>query len=131
MKNLYHSLLLVIAGSTQKELASQIRYLKIENEVLRSKLPKRVSVTEKERNKLVKFGSKLDKALNEPVTIVHPETVRASTRSTRNLRPDRSPTSRRNLQAPCPLASPFPPGTIRSVHQKTKFVSLILPLSFH
>jgi len=76
MKNLYHSLLLLIAGSTQKELASQIRYLKIENEVLRSKLPKRISVTEKERNKLVKFGSKLGKALNELVTIVHPDTLR-------------------------------------------------------
>jgi len=31
IKNLYHRLLLLIAGSTQKELASQIRYLKIEN----------------------------------------------------------------------------------------------------
>ena len=76
MKNLYHSLLLLIAGSTQKELASQIRYLKIEKEILRSKLPKRISVTEKERNKLVKFGSKLGKALNELVTIVHPDTLR-------------------------------------------------------
>jgi len=63
MKKLYHSLLLLIAGSTQKELASHIRYLKIENEVLRSKLPKRISVSEKERNRLVKFGSKLGKAL--------------------------------------------------------------------
>jgi hypothetical protein len=31
MKNLYHSLLLLIAGSTQKELASQIRYLPVHN----------------------------------------------------------------------------------------------------
>ncbi len=76
MKNLYHRLLLLIAGATQKELASQIRYLKIENEILRSKLPKRVPVTEKERNKLVKFGSKLGKALGEIVTIVHPDTLR-------------------------------------------------------
>ena len=59
MKNLYHRLLLLIAGSTQRELASQIRYLKIENEILRSKLPKRVSVTDKERNRLVKFGCHL------------------------------------------------------------------------
>lgn len=76
MKNLYHRLLLLIAGSTQKELASQIRYLQIENEILRSKLPKRVPVTEKERNKLVKLGSKLGKALGELVTIVHPDTLR-------------------------------------------------------
>jgi putative transposase len=38
MKNLYHSLLMLIAGSSQKELATQIRYLKVENQILRSKL---------------------------------------------------------------------------------------------
>jgi putative transposase len=76
MKNLYHSLLLLIAGSTQKELAAQIRYLKIENDVLRSKLPDRVSVTDRERNRLVKFAAKLGRALNELVTIVHPNTMR-------------------------------------------------------
>ena len=76
MKNLYHRLLLLIAGSTQKELAAQIRYLKIENEILRSKLPKRVPVTDKERNRLVKFGSKVGRALGELVTIVHPDTLR-------------------------------------------------------
>ena len=67
MKNLYHSLLLLIAGSPQKELAAQIRYLKVENEVLRSKRPKRVSVTAQEKNRLVKFGAKLGKAINEIV----------------------------------------------------------------
>jgi hypothetical protein len=62
MKNLYHSLLLLIAGSTQKQLASQIRYLKIENQILRSKLPFRVSVTEQE--KVVSLQSL-------PVSILH------------------------------------------------------------
>jgi len=76
MKNLYHRLLLVIAGSSQKELACQIRYLKIENQILRSKLPGRVPVTEKEHNKLVRFGAKLGRALGELVTIVHPDTLR-------------------------------------------------------
>jgi hypothetical protein len=52
MKNLYHSLLLLIAGSTQKELASQIKYLKVENQILRSKLEYRVPVTDKERRRL-------------------------------------------------------------------------------
>ncbi|MEX0937353.1 MAG: hypothetical protein WDZ59_05795 [Pirellulales bacterium] len=51
MKNLYHSLLLVIAGATQKELAAQIRYLKIENQILRSKLPSKVMVTDRERTR--------------------------------------------------------------------------------
>jgi hypothetical protein len=35
MKNLYHNLLLLIAGSTQQELAAQIQYLKAESEVHR------------------------------------------------------------------------------------------------
>ena len=76
MKNLYHRLLLLIAGSTQKELAAQIRYLKFENQILRSKLPRRVPVTDKERNRLVKFGPKVGRALGELVTIVHPDTLR-------------------------------------------------------
>jgi putative transposase len=76
MKNIYHTPLLIIAGSTQKELASQIRYLKVENQILRTKLPARVSVTAKEKNRLVKFASKLGKALNELATIVHPDTLR-------------------------------------------------------
>lgn len=76
MRNIYHSLLLVIAGSTQKELASQIRYLKAENEVLRSKLPYRISVTAQEKNRLVRFGAKLGKALDKIVSIVAPGTLR-------------------------------------------------------
>ncbi len=76
MKNLFQRLLLLIAGATQLELARHVRYLKIENEILRSKLPKRVPVTPKEQNRLVKFGAKLGKALGELVTIVHPDTLR-------------------------------------------------------
>ena len=76
MKNLYHRLLLLIAGSTQKELAAQIRYLKVENQVLRSKLPKRVSVTAQEKNRLARFGTKLGRAIDEIVSIVAPGTLR-------------------------------------------------------
>lgn len=76
MRNLYHRLLLLIASSTQRELARQVRYLKIENEILRSKLPQRVVVTERERKRLVKFGAKLGRALGELVTIVHPDRLR-------------------------------------------------------
>ncbi|MEZ6072239.1 MAG: integrase core domain-containing protein [Pirellulales bacterium] len=75
MKTLYHRLLLVIAGATQKELAKYVRYLKTEDQMLRSKLPRRVPVTEKEKAKLVKFGSRLGGALEDLVTIVHPDTL--------------------------------------------------------
>lgn len=76
MKNLYQSLLLLIAGSTQQELARQVRYLKVENEILRSKLPKRVEVTPKEKNRLVKFAANLGSALNELASLAHPSTIR-------------------------------------------------------
>lgn len=49
MTNVFQSLLLVIAGATRKELARQVRYLKVENEILRGKLPKRITVAPKEK----------------------------------------------------------------------------------
>lgn len=74
LMSLFRSLLLVIAGSTQRELARQVRYLKVENEILRSKLPARIAITPKERQRLVKFGVKLGRTLGELVTIVTPGT---------------------------------------------------------
>src|SRR4051812_32361031 len=74
MVSIFRSLLLVIAGATQRELARQIRYLKVENEVLRRKLPKKITVTRSERQRLLKFGAKLGKALRQLVTIVTPGT---------------------------------------------------------
>ena len=50
MKNVFQSLLLVIAGATQKELPRQFKYLKVESQILRGKLPKRIVVTAKERH---------------------------------------------------------------------------------
>ena len=52
MKNIFQSLLLVIAGGTQKELARQVKYLKVENQILRSRLPQRIVCTPKERVRL-------------------------------------------------------------------------------
>lgn len=76
MTNVFHSLLLVIAGATQRELARQIKFLKVENEILHSKLPKRITVTPKERNRLVRFAQKLGgKVLRQLTTIVAPDTL--------------------------------------------------------
>ena len=76
LKNLLQPLLLLIAGVTRNELARQARYLKVENEIPQSKLPARVTVTEKEKNQLAKFAAKLGSAINELVSIVHPDTLR-------------------------------------------------------
>ena len=40
MPRVFHPLLLIIANATHRELAAQVQYLKVENEILRSKLPK-------------------------------------------------------------------------------------------
>ena len=63
-RNIYTSLMLVIARSTEKELARQISYLKAENQILRSRLPDKISLTEREMNRLVRFAKKLGSALN-------------------------------------------------------------------
>ena len=75
-RNVYTSLMLVIAGASQKELARQVSYLKAENQILRSRLPKRVILTEREKNRLIRFAKNLGSALNELATIVHPATIR-------------------------------------------------------
>ena len=74
--------MLVIARSTQKELARQVSYLKVENQILRSRLPDRISLTQREKNRLVRFAKNLGSALNELATIVHPGTIRRWIRET-------------------------------------------------
>jgi putative transposase len=74
MYSIYRSLLLVIAGATQKELARQVQYLKVENDILRSKLPARITIVPQERQRLLKFGARLGKAIHQVVTIVTPGT---------------------------------------------------------
>jgi putative transposase len=56
MRNIYRFLLLLLAGATLKELAGHVRYLKIENQILRSRFPPRVMVTPQERNRLSHFA---------------------------------------------------------------------------
>jgi hypothetical protein len=64
MTNIFQSLLLVIAGATQKELARQVKYLKVENQILRARLPKRIMVTSTERGRLVKLLRRLAEGLS-------------------------------------------------------------------
>src|SRR5262245_6444092 len=74
MVSIFRSLLFVISGASQRELARQVRYLKVEIEVLRAKLPARITITARERQRLLKFGTKLGKAIHQIVTIVTPGT---------------------------------------------------------
>jgi putative transposase len=74
MKKLFQSLLALIATATDRALARQVQYLKAENEILRSKLPKQVPVTPKERQRLLKYGKPLGKAIKALISIVSPRT---------------------------------------------------------
>lgn len=74
MGRIFQSILYVIASATHKELARQVRYLKVENQILREKLPERITVTQRERQRLLKYGEKLGKAIHQLVTIVAPGT---------------------------------------------------------
>jgi len=74
MSRIFHPLLYILACATRREMARQIAFLKVENEILRSKLPKRITVTSTERRRLVRAGTGLGKAIRELVTIVKPAT---------------------------------------------------------
>ena len=56
-RDIYTSLMLVTARSTQKELARQISYLKAKNQILQSRLPDRISLIQREKNRLVRSAA--------------------------------------------------------------------------
>ncbi len=81
MINIAHPLLTLLASLTRQQLAQQIRFLKAENEILQSKLPKRVSLDNRERRTLVKPGKKLDGKIKDVLSIVSYSTFRKWVRS--------------------------------------------------
>src|SRR5262245_54746961 len=75
MSSVFQSVFLLLASATRQELARQVKYLKAENEILRSRLPKRVDVTSRERNRLIRLGRNLgSRVIQELVTLVSPKT---------------------------------------------------------
>lgn len=74
---LFHQILHVFATATtsRRELIRQIQDLKVENSVLRGKLPKRVTVNSAERVQLVRYARKVGSAIRSLVTIVSPGTL--------------------------------------------------------
>jgi putative transposase len=76
MRPLFQPLLLLFAGATEKEHARQNLYLKEENRILRGKLPQRVAITDRERNRLIKYGKELGASLKDLISIVSYATFR-------------------------------------------------------
>lgn len=74
MAHFLQSLFVLLAGCDRDELARQVQYLKVENQILRSKLPKQLEVTREERARLLKFGKLVGPVIRELISIVHPKT---------------------------------------------------------
>ena len=62
--------LLTFARSDHDQLIAQLQYLTIENQILRGKLPQRISLTHRERRRLLRFGKAVGPALRNIITIV-------------------------------------------------------------
>ena len=69
---LLQPLFALYAAATDSQLARMVEYLKAENRILRDKLPKRLTVTARERHRLVRLGTRLGSAIRDLVTIVTP-----------------------------------------------------------
>lgn len=74
MKALFHRMLLVLAKATDLDMAQVIQFLKVENEILRSKFSGRVPLDEKDKRRLLRFGKPLGKAIKDLISIVSPRT---------------------------------------------------------
>ncbi len=62
--------LLAFARSDQDQLIAQLQYLTVENQILRGKLSKRISLTKRERRRLARFGKAVGPALRNIISIV-------------------------------------------------------------
>lgn len=69
-RRLFNPFLLLMARLTDPELARAVQFLKIENAMLRSRLPKRIDLTPRERDRLFELGESLGAAVRELISIV-------------------------------------------------------------
>jgi len=74
MSVIFHPLLALIASVTDRELAKYILFLKEENRILRARVPGQIHTRKDERERLLKFGKALGRAIEELITIVSPAT---------------------------------------------------------
>ncbi len=64
----------MIASVTDRELARYVEFLKEENKILRSRVPGQIHTKSHERDRLLKLGKPLGRAIEELLTIVSPST---------------------------------------------------------
>lgn len=84
---IFHPLLALIASATDKELAKYVEFLKEENKILRERVPGQIHTRPSERERLLKLGKQLGRAIEELLTIVSPATFYRWVREEKNGKP--------------------------------------------
>ena len=74
MTKIYHPLIALIASATDRELSKYVEYLKEENKILRARIPGQIHTKQEERERLLKYGKALGRAIESLITIVTPAT---------------------------------------------------------
>jgi len=87
VRTFYTAMMVLLAKATDRELARIVSYLKEENRILRARLPERINVTPRERERLLRFGRNLGKAIHSVATIVSPGTFLRWLREERKAKP--------------------------------------------
>jgi len=74
MPRFFPPLFKTLLGASERQLVDQLLFARVENEILRSRLPKRIKVTAAERPRLVRSGAPLGSAIKDLITTVTPRT---------------------------------------------------------
>ena len=75
MPRLLEPLWLPLISLRENQLAQTVEFLREENRNLRGKLPKRIPLTDREKNRLIRCGLKLGPAIARVITIVPPRSI--------------------------------------------------------
>jgi putative transposase len=93
MAAIIHPLLTLLASLSRQQLVQRVTYLQAENQILRSKLPDRITLDNRERRRLVRLGKKLGPGIKELISIVSYSTFRRWVRNMEET-PEKRPTSK-------------------------------------
>jgi len=74
--SLFQEFLNLLGKITQSSLIRQIEYLKVENQILRSKITARITTSNSEKQRLIKFGLPLGYSIKNIISIVSYSTFR-------------------------------------------------------
>lgn len=91
MNHILQSFFLLLATATDRQLAKYVEYLKAENRILRDHLPKRIHLTNRERNRLIRFGKPLGSAIRNLIAIVTPRTFMRWITTKKSKQPKKGP----------------------------------------